>query len=429
MRTSLTYIAGVLFLVLCVSLRGYADQKSDLDKRAKAAAEAGDGDTAAQLFCQEAALDPSDQQLQVNCKIYKAQAQMVNKRNEESFAEGVRAFNSGDFDNAEQKFKNIRSGPHLPEARNYLAKIPAARAAGDGDRQMEQKFSQGVQAYQSNDFASAKGIFGQVTGKHAQEAQAYLGKIRQFEQNMSQGDTLAAKNDYKGAASSYSEAASVKPDGPGDPHSKATRMQQLLASASTVPTAAPVIATNSTNVSISSHPTASNTNPVTAIKTPSRPGVDIAKLRREAQAARRKGDVSSAIGKYLAILAADKDDAEAAAALNELKNDSSAGTAHASSEADVMLAKAIQEFYTGYYEDAEVHIKDYLGYHGSKVALSNFYLGVCKVTRFYLGGEKESDQKLLNDARAAFHSAKEQGFTPPDQRYISPKILKLFQQS
>ena len=90
-----------------------------------------------------------------------------------------------------------------------------------------------------------------------------------------------------------------------------------------------------------------------------------------------------------------------------------------------MLVKGIREFYSGLYEDSEVHIKDYLHFNGAKTALSYFYLGACKLTRFYLGGKEE--QKLWNEAQSDFSMAKKiPGFQAPGKQYLSPKILKVY---
>ena len=91
-----------------------------------------------------------------------------------------------------------------------------------------------------------------------------------------------------------------------------------------------------------------------------------------------------------------------------------------------MLAKGIREFYQGLFEKAETHISDYLDVNGSKTGLSQFYMGASKLTRFYLGGER--DAGLKRDADAAFRLAKKtSGFNPPGESYLSPKILKAYQ--
>ena len=416
---------GVCLLLILSSLSAFADRKQDLERQAKEAAAAGRADESARLYCEEAALDPDNQALKQTCAEMQKEAVRERQRNDQRFADGLQAFKGGNLDEAEQKFKNIRSGPHIDEARRYLEEtIPAARIQRETERAVEQKFQQGRQAYDKNDFAAARMLLGQITGAHASEAQDYLGKMQQFEQSMSQGDSLAGAKDYTGAAASYSRAAGIKADGPGDPQKKAARMQQALASSAQP---AP-----GTEVKQSSRPESRfepAATPLIAVAKPSRSSADVRTLMREAQSARRRNAVSLAKGKYLAVLAVDPQNAQARAALEELKGNGSAAPQKASSDADIMLAKAIQEFYTGQYEDAEVHIRDYLSNNGSKTALSYFYLGVCKMTRFYLSGETEGDRKLYNEALDAFRNAKVSGFDPPDEKYISPKILKAFHQS
>ena len=76
----------------------------------------------------------------------------------------------------------------------------------------------------------------------------------------------------------------------------------------------------------------------------------IAKLMEEADKARAKGDLGVARGKYLAIIAADPRNAQARDALQQLKAAAASSNNKQQSagvEADVMLVKAISEFYNG----------------------------------------------------------------------------------
>jgi hypothetical protein len=124
--------------------------------------------------------------------------------------------------------------------------------------------------------------------------------------------------------------------------------------------------------------------------------------------------------------AADDRNAQARIGLETLPKETGPTQKRASSEADVMLAKGIREFYQGLFEKAETHISDYLDVNGSKTGLSHFYMGASKLTRFYLSGER--DAGLKRDAEAAFRLAKNtSGFRPPGESYLSPKILKAYQ--
>ncbi len=413
-------LAAALLLSVPVALS--ADKRQELYDRAVKAGSLSQVEDAARLFCEVAKMDPGFRDSKQMCTLMTHEAELERKRSDDRFAEAVKAFQDGRFDEAEQKFKNVRAGTHLEEAKQYLAKIPAARQERAATEAENAKFDHGVQAYKTNDFASAKSVFSQITGKRAAEAQVFLDNMKRFEQAMASGDAAAGSDPAK-ALASYNQAAAIKPDGPGDPRGKAARMQSQIASAAAAATAA---AAKKEEPVVVPKPVAPA---VTAVKE-TRPTVDVHKLLREAEAAQKRGDAGSASGKYLAVLAVDPGNAVARKALDALSAQGPARRQSAGSEADVMLARAIREFYTGYTEDAEVHIKDYINANGSKAALGYFYLGAIKLTRYYLAGERDSDKKLLSDAKVAFRVARgTAGFTPPSQQFISPKILKVYEQA
>ncbi|MGH9581128.1 MAG: hypothetical protein ACRD2R_09045 [Terriglobales bacterium] len=426
--------------LLCAS--AFAAKKDDLYKQAMAASGAGRVAEAAGLFCQVAKEDSSYKDAQQMCAVMTQEAEKELKRYEDRYQEGVKAFESGNFDDAEQKLKNVRGGPRLDAARQLLGRIPAARAARAGEETenaMNARHDQAVQAYQRNDFAGARNLFNQISGRREGDAKNYLNRILKYEQAMSEGDNLAGSKNFKGALSAYNDAATIKSDGPGDPRGKAQRMETSLAAASQ-PVPAPTTTSGpppSTTAAAppSRPPVTTTTTPAAplrvvteAVKAPAQPAVDVARLKREAEAAKVHGDIATAKGKYIAILTAEPNNREVRLALETLPQESGPQQQQASSEADVMLAKAIREFYQGSYQDAEVHIRDYLAFNGGKVGLSHFFLGATKLTRFYLNGERADERKLLAEAQASFRLAKQaSGFKPPDETYISPKILKTYE--
>src|SRR5205085_6802193 len=128
------------------------------------------------------------------------EAAREEKKNEERFQDCVKAFNSGDLETAEQKCRNVKSGSHLQEAQQYIAaKIPQAKAAikaaGD-EAALEARFNQGVQAYNGNNFDSAKSQFAQIIGKHQGEAQTYLNKIKNYQQSFGEAQSLEGAKNY-----------------------------------------------------------------------------------------------------------------------------------------------------------------------------------------------------------------------------------------
>jgi hypothetical protein len=432
-KSSVRTSGWLLLAALLLAAPAFASKDDDY-KAAQAAASAGKAEEAARLFCQ---LDPGFKDAGMMCGIMKKEAQKELQRNEDRFQEGLKAFNEKRYDDAKQKFQNVRTGPRADEARQYVSsKIPAAiaaqerEAAAGVESAASQKFDQAVQAYNRNDFNGARGLFQSVTGGKKGEAENYLNRIKQYESAMAEGDRLAAAKNYKAAQGSYNEAATLKGDGPGDPRTKASQMASLGSGSTT--TTPPVVTATTTTTTKPPPVTTTTTSPpivrapvVAAVKEPSKPKVDVGKLLAEAEAAKAKGDIAAAKSKYIAVLAADDKNAQARVGLETLPKETGPVQTKASSEADVMLAKGIREYYQGLFEKSEVHITDYLDVNGSKTGLSHFYLGASKLTRFYLGGEK--DTGLKRDAQAAFRLAKQtSGFKPPGESFLSPKILKTY---
>src|SRR3954471_23160967 len=126
-----TIISRVFALVLILaSIPAFAGKKEDLYKAAQAAAGQGNVSEAARLYCAAAQEDATYKDAQQNCNIMAQEVARENRRNDDRYDAGVKAFNAGDLDTAEQKFKNVKSGPHMADAQAYLStKIPQRKAA------------------------------------------------------------------------------------------------------------------------------------------------------------------------------------------------------------------------------------------------------------------------------------------------------------
>ncbi len=126
------HISTVLLLTILVLVGGVppakAQHKEDLYNLATAAALAGRVEESVKFYCQVAHMDPSYKDSKRMCTIMTQEKQKEEKKNEERFTTGVQDFNGSKYDEAEQKFKNIRFGPRFEEAQQYLkVKIPQAR--------------------------------------------------------------------------------------------------------------------------------------------------------------------------------------------------------------------------------------------------------------------------------------------------------------
>ncbi len=215
----------VLLALMPVSAR--ADKKEDLANQAKSAAAAGKVFEAKDAYCQLADLDANYPQAKMMCSVMTKEADREQARCDDRWDKAMQDINASKFDDAEQKLKNVKQGcRRYDEARAWLGgKLAQAKKDSEakaGEAVMAQKFEQGSQAYEKNDFNAARSALGQVTGPKAGDAQALLNKIKQYEQAMGEADRLAGSNP-KRARDLYLEAAKLKANGPGDPNGKAQK--------------------------------------------------------------------------------------------------------------------------------------------------------------------------------------------------------------
>ena len=401
-----------------------ASKKDDDYKKAQQAVAAGDVITAARLFCALADEDPKFKDVVSQCEVYKNETKRERALEQKHLDDARQDIKAGRLDEAEDLLHKIKIADLAEQAKDELSRVAGLRSQQNASASAERNFQQAVQAYNGNDFQRARDLFSGISGARAAEARGYLDKIDNYQRSMASARRMQDAKDYKGAAAMYQEAASVKADGPNDPRGSAAQMTQLAGQAAAALQPAPVpVSPAKTTPPTESKPPAERAEQK-AVRTVT-PRADIATLMQEADAAQAKGDVGTAKGKYLAVLASEPQNVQARTALNKLSAVSASHTQSAGADADVMLAKAIGEFYNSLPEDADVHIRDYLAADGAKRGLAYFYQGASRITRYYLNGAQ--DRQLLEDARSYFLKAKQvQNFQPPDPKLLSPRIVKAY---
>src|ERR1051325_9809445 len=107
--------AIVAALLLGAVTASAADKKQEMYDQAVKAATAGKVEEAARLFCDLAKLDAKYRDATQMCAAVSHEAEQERKKSDDRFADGVRAFQEGRFDDAEQKLKNVRAGAHMEE--------------------------------------------------------------------------------------------------------------------------------------------------------------------------------------------------------------------------------------------------------------------------------------------------------------------------
>jgi len=396
-------------LVIALSAPVVGQMSPDLQKKVGDAVRQHRTDLAADYICEAAKSDPS---LQGTCTSNRQQVEVQLGKFEQKYNDGMKAIQENRFEDAKTAFKTIYFGDYHDRAQDMLSKIPSLEQQAKNNQQAAENaqrqeaddakhMADGLNAFENGDFNSAKSAFGHVLASRKAEAQGWANKINQYEQAMNEGQQAEAQRNYETAKQKYGIAASIKGNGPGNPGGKVSAMDNLLRQSQQ--------ANNRQNT------------PPRQVEPP-KPKVDVAKLLRDAKRSSATGDTRAARKAYLEVLQAEPGNAEALAGMEELTK--RAG----SSDVDTMLADGIRAFYGGAYSDAEESLKFYLLSKGSKVGLAKFYRGATKLTRFYL--DPRADNALYDDAVQEFKDAKRvTGFSPPDAKYISPKILKVYEQA
>lgn len=403
-------LAALFLFAMSGSLAG--QMSPDLQKKVGDAVRQHRTDLAADYICEAAKTDAS---LQGTCTSNRQQVEVQLQKFEQKYNDGMKAVQEGRFDDAKTAFRTIYFGDYHDRAQDMLNKIPtleqqaknnqqAVDSAQRQDADDAKHMADGLNAFENGDFPTAKASFRNVLGSKKGDAQSWLNKISQYEQAMNEAQQAEAQKNYDLAKQKYSVAASIKPNGPGNPTARISTLDTLRQAQTQQANNRP------------------STPPPPRPVEPAKPRVDVAKSLRDAKRLSAGGDTRGARKLYLEVLQAEPANAEALAGMEELNQKGG------SSDVDAMLAEGIRAFYSGSYSDAEESLKFYLISKGSKVGLAKFYRGATKLTRFYL--DPKGDRSLYDDALQEFKDARQViGFTPPDAKYISPKILKVYEQA
>jgi TolA-binding protein len=156
--------------------------------------------------------------------------------------------------------------------------------------------------------------------------------------------------------------------------------------------------------------------------------IDVAAYMRDGQKSLSKKDYKRAKRFFQEVLGQEPNNQEAKDAIAQI-NATDTSTVQASDD-DPQLSRYIGAFYSGQYATAEQLLNTYIfnSPRGKgKLGLANFYLGASMMTRYYLTGA--NDTNLKREAETKFKAAKAvDGFAAPE-KFVSPKIMKAFQEA
>jgi len=306
--------------------------------------------------------------------------QRIEERREESaFNEGVRLFNAGDLATARSRLQEVirLNGKRRAEAERYVARIE------EGERE-QRAFNDAVRAFEAKRYPDAQNGFRQVVGMNGArkgDAERYLARLdTAVKEEAAFKDAVAkfARDDFEGARAGFQQVINMKGSRADDARVYLTRIAAQ--------------------------------------------GKDPREVARQfvtdAQAAMGRKDYRAAVEKLQAAAALDPGNREARQLLAQSQELAE----------EMPLRSGLAAYFEGKYDEAERQLTAYLDANGRKRALAVFFRGASRGARFFLSGEKDAQQKqqALSDFREAQKDARR--FRPPE-KYVSPKILALYQEA
>lgn len=344
------------------------------------------------------------------------------------FQEGVKLFNEGNDTEARARFNQVvrGGGAKAAEARSYLQRIETRRE--------ESAFNEGVSAFKSGDFSTARSRMQEVVGlngKYRGEAQRYLDQIDQAEREQRAfNEAVRAFQDgrFNEAQSGFQQV--VRMNGPHKDEAQ-RYLGQIEAAAKELAAFNDAVSKYEQKdyegaraafqqvINLRGAHASEARSYLARIETRGQDPKQAARqFVADARTAIGRKDYQAAVEKLKAAEALDPSNRDARQLLGQVEE----------LAAEQPLRGGLRAYFEGNYEEAESQLTTYLNNNGRKRALAYFFRGAAHGSRFFLSGEQDAQQKqqALADFRALQPDARR--FRPPE-KYVPPKILALYSEA
>jgi outer membrane protein assembly factor BamD (BamD/ComL family) len=337
-------------------------------------------------------------------------AKRTYEQEERLYQEGLELFKQGQLDEAKQKFT---------QGRSLLLRHPKYRGEMDGylkqiDTRMREEilYQQAVQMFNEGRDAEASIQFGQIEqakGTRADDARSYLERIKQRREDaVRKKDAESDQQAFAEAARAFNEKRYL--------NAKA-RFQALIQTGSphTVEAQSYV---QRIDAALREEAVVRENAKKTVTESGKDPRQVAQQLIAEARADTSRGQHAAAVDKLKMaemLDPANHDIARLLEAAQEMVDQEP-------------LRLGLEAYFAGNYDQAEQQLGLYVANRGRKIALAYFFRGATRASRYFLSGERDTQQRDLAvaDFRASQKDARQ--FQPPKQ-YVSPKIISLYSQS
>jgi hypothetical protein len=391
------------------------DQLRDFAKQAQSS---GDLESVANYFCQAAA---QDKKYGKRCEKAREDAAKALDEFKADLNMGREELERKDYVAALRDLGKITFGPLKREAQGLILQDRLESGTLSPVQVSQLALAEASAAYAHGDFGTAEGWLKRVQAPAFQAAAGQLqANINAYRNTMNQADTLARSGDFKGAAQKYQFAATIRPNGPGEP---LEHLRQVLDAQEKVdlknaqqPPAQPA-PPQQAHALADDKPAPVNTDSAEKIKS------KLAVARRQ----EAKGDVNGALQGYDAVLKLDNKQPDALAGRKRLL-EQMRGNENALAES---LNEGITEFYASHLTKANEIIGNYLQQGGREhVGAAHFYLGATLLSQALLTDPKDKTgaDALRRQGQEQLALARQSHYVPLDS-VVSPKILVLWAQA
>jgi len=377
-----------------------------------------------------------------------AAAKQTYSMEEKLYNEGLALFKQQQFDDAKQKFGQginlvLKHPKYRTQMQDYLGQIDARSGEESGYQQAVQLFNEGKDDEAAKRFSQ----IAQGKGTHAEEARAYLGRIkdRREDSTWSRAADLFTKNDLAAARPLLEEVVRMNGKHAGEAQHDLDQFSEREGEQRTFNEAVKAFnekrypAASSAFQQLIDKGGAHVSEAQAYMKRIDSTRKEDTAVREEAKKVTLTGRDPKQVAQQFVVEAqtaiANKQYVSAAEKLKtaELLDPGNKDAPSLLSQAEQLveeqpLRQGLAAYFEGKYDDAEQHLGEYVENHGSKLALAYFFRGAVHASRYFLSGQKDAHQRDLafSDFRALPKSS--QNFQPP-KTFVSPKILDLYAQA
>jgi tetratricopeptide (TPR) repeat protein len=390
-----------------------ADEFRDLAKQAR---KSGDLQGEANDLCQAAQLDA--RKYEKKCVRAKEDLQQTLTQFQADLDTGRMDLQHRDFAAAVRALSKITFGPVKEQAQELIQQARVEGNLAPPDQVSPLALAVANAAYSRGDFDRAEDMLKRVQSPSMRAAANQLeADINLYRITMNQADALAQSGDFKGAAEKYQFAATIRPNGPGQPLEHAQAALAALAQADREKAGRVSLQPPSTQ------PSQASSESLQAKGSSAEKIKGVLSLAHREEAA---GNLKDALQAYESVLRLDSQQADASSGkrrlLEQMKN--------AEESIEAVLIEGITEFYASKFDAAEEAIGRYLQSAGSGHAgAAHFYLGASLLCQVFLADPKNAidASDLRHRAEDQFALAKQLHYAPLPAE-VSPRILAAWTQ-